>query len=284
MEHNALPKLPVFATIRDVFVVSARHAGELLRFASPWLIAVAVITGALYAAYFDAERASITATGSGSNMLWVLTFAASTIIGALIAVPWHRSILLREPQSLASGVALTPAKIAYVVKATALMLVLSLPLMVALLMPSATEDTEGGSAIVPSDAIFFLLVAVFVVWMFVLNRVSLILPATAVENSAVGVAQSWASTRGNTLRLAVVSFVATFVPMLVPLGLALWLAPTATAAMDANTAPSLAAYVAANTVWELFALVAGMLYVTFLSLAYRHFFGASEGSTTTALN
>lgn len=283
MEHNALPKLPVFATIRDVFVVSARHAGDLLRFASPWLIAVAVITGALYALYFDTERASIAATGAGTNALWSLTFAASTIIGALIAVPWHRSILLTEPQSLSSGVALTPTKIAYVAKACALMLVLSLPLIVAMMMPTSAENTEGGSAIATSDAMFFLLVAVFIVWMFVMNRVSLILPATAVDNSAVGIAQSWSSTRGNTLRLAVVSFVATLLPMLVPLGLTLWLAPTATAVPDANTAPSLAAYVAANTAWELFAVIAGMLYVTFLSLTYRHFFGAA-GLSANALD
>jgi hypothetical protein len=274
MSVNPIPKLPVFKTIAEVFTVTFRHLGDLLRFAWPWLLVLIAVSGALYAAYYDSERTAIAAGDTGSNSLWVLTLAVSTTLGALIAVPWHRRILLGEHQTLSKSLSLDATKFAYTAKAAAIIAVLCLPLVVVKLADPVAPETQATIDLL----ITVIFTLVFLTLFFASNRISLILPATAVENHAVTLGDAWRATRGNTLRLALVSIVSTIVPLMIPLLLAYWLAPAAAAAMDANTAPSAATFAVANTIWELFAIVFGMLFVTFLSLAYRHFFEPVRGN------
>lgn len=277
MTPNPIPKLPVWKTIVEVFAVTARHTGDLLRFAWPWLIVLIAVSLALYSAYFETERAQLAAGGSGSSSLWVLTLMVSTLIGALIAVPWHRRILLGEHQTLSKGLALDSRKLAYAVKTVAIIATLALPLVPLVWTGSAepASDVETQTATELFLAIFLPVLAfvAFFAWVFVLNRVSLILPATAVGNGSVTLGSAWSATKGNTLRLALVSTIATFLPLMLPLGLAYWLAPATAAALDASTAPNAIAFAVTNTINELLTIVFGMLFVTFLSLSYRHFFG-----------
>lgn len=267
------PKLPVWKTTREVFAVTFRHLGDLLRFAWPWLLVLIAVSGALYAAYYDSERTVMAAGGTGTNSLWVLTLAVSTILGALIAVPWHRRILLGEHQTLRKSLSLDATKFAYTAQAAAIMATLCLPLAVVKLADPVAPEAQATIDLLITVSFTLVLLTL----LFASNRISLILPATAVGNHTVTLGGAWRATRGNTLRLALVSIVATILPLMIPLVLAYWLAPAATAAMDANTAPSAATFAVANTIWELFAIVFGMLFVTFLSLAYRHFFGPVEG-------
>lgn len=279
MTVTKIPKLPVWKTIADVYIVTARHLGDLIRIAWPWLVLLIALSAALYAAYYDTERAATTG-GTSSSMLWILTLTASTIIGALIAVPWHRSILLGEHQTLSHGLALDSRKFAYVAKAVAIIASLLLPLVAVTRTGSAEPESDAGTKAISEfsladfwPVLFFLL---FFALIFALNRLSLILPATAVDNRDATLRTAWRATRGNTLRLAFVSVVATFLPCLFPLGLGYLLAPAAIAALDANTAPNVIAFAVANTINEFLTILFGMLFVTFLSLAYRHFFGTAH--------
>ncbi|MEQ1673013.1 MAG: hypothetical protein ABL893_19350 [Hyphomicrobium sp.] len=282
MPPHPIPKLPVWKTIADVYIVTARHLGDLLRFSWPWLVVLIAVSMALYSAYYQSERALLAAGGTRSNLLWALMLATSTLIGALIAVPWHRRILLNEPQTLSQGLSLDARKVVYVVKAMAISASLVLPLIA--LMWAIPSETAGEAAtkVEPEFSVFDLWPLIFFITffavIFALNRVSLILPATAVENRSVTLARAWRGSRGNTLRLGFVSIIATFLPIIVPVQLIQLVAPALVSTLDANTAPNALSFATANTISELFTILFGMLFVTFLSLSYRHFFGQPEAA------
>ncbi len=265
-------KLPVFATTRDVYAVTLRHAGELLRFAWPWLIALTGVSAALYWSFYPAEREAIAVGATGSDALWLLTLLASTLIGALIAVPWHRRILLGEPQTFGSGIAIDGRKISYAIKAVLLLAAMTMPgLALFVIIPPPASESEYTL----QDALWMAAIIVWFAMVVVLSsRLSLILPATAVGDDDVSVSRSWQMTRRNTLRLALVSFLATMLPFLLLYFVLVLVFPSQAQAAIADAASARMSFTIANVITELVALVLGMLYVTFLSLAYRHFAGA----------
>ncbi len=102
MTSETPAKLPVWKTALECYRLTFRHLGDLLRFSWPWLLLLIALSGALYWGLYPAEQEALAKTGTGSNLLWILTSALiSTAIGAFIAVPWHRLLFLGEKQSLA---------------------------------------------------------------------------------------------------------------------------------------------------------------------------------------
>lgn len=266
------PKLPVLATTRDVFAVTARHIGELFQFAWPWLLALIVISGAIYWSLYPIERQSMAENGTGSNTLWFTSLLASTVIGAMIAVPWHRRILIDEPQTLQSGLQFDSLKLSYAAKALQLMLAMAVP---GMLMFSFMPPNETDADFSTQDAFWTIaIIAWLTALLFLLNRFSLALPATAVGDPNAGFADSWRASKGNTWRLALVSFLATLLPFLLLFAALEHFMPEAMSHVVASEDTPRLSYTIANVFTEFVAILLGMLYVTFLSLAYRHFAGA----------
>ena len=265
-------KLPVFATIRDVFAVTARHIGELFQVAWPWLIALMAVSGVVYWSLYPIELQSLSESGRGSNVLWCTSLLASTVIGAMIAVPWHRRILLGENQSLHSGLALDARKVSYAVKAVLLMAAMAAP---AVLMFSFMPPTGAETEFSDQDALWTVaIIAWLAVLLFLMNRFSLALPATAVGDPNASFAHAWRTSKGNTLRLALVSFLATLLPFLLLFAALEQVLPGQMNLVIASETTPRLSFTIANVISEFMAMVIGMLYVTFLSLAYRHFVGA----------
>ena len=262
-------KLPVWQTARECYRLTFRHLGDLLRFAWPWLLVLIALSGALYWALYPAEVAAMAETGSGSNALLITSALISTAIGAAIAVPWHRLLLLGENQSLAGCLTFDARRRSYFIKAVATLALPIAPIVLAaFLIP---EDTSA-----EASQLDFLRAAGFamatIAAVMVINRLSLILPATALDHAGVGWSKAWHMTRGNAWRLFWLSLLV-LAPIFVAVAVAFSLYPNEFLLLDSTTAPSRAAFAAANVVLELASMLAGMLYVTFLSLAYRHFRG-----------
>jgi hypothetical protein len=275
MTDTHKPKLPIWPTAVDCYTLMWRHLRDLLRYAWPWFIALIAVSGALYWGFYPHERETITQTGAGSNTLWLSTVLASTAIGAAIAVPWHRLVLIGEQQSMAASLHLDLYKRQCLIGALALFLVPALPLLLIESLLPAAPASAAAEALSTRDLALMVVGAVFFLAIPIINRLSLVLPASALHRDDVGWAATWRMTRGNTWRM----FWASFVPML-PLIAAAIVAFSiysgVTLIEDATVAPSRAAFTLSNVLWEVGAMLFGMLYVTFLSLAYRHFFGPIE--------
>lgn len=274
------PKLPVLATTRDVFAVTARHIGELFQFAWPWLLALIVISGAIYWSLYPIERQSMAENGTGSNTLWFTSLLASTVIGAMIAVPWHRRILIDEPQTLQSGLQFDSLKLSYAAKALQLMFAMAAP---GMLMFSLMPPSEAEAEFSAQDAFWTIaIIAWLTALLLFMNRFSLALPGTAVGDPNAGFGESWRASKGNTWRLALVSFLATLLPLLLLFIALEHVMSGGMASVDASETTTRLSFTIANVFTEFVAMLIGMLYVTFLSLAYRHFAGAMGSRTVRA--
>ncbi len=281
MTTEAPAKLPVWKTALECYRLTFRHLGDLLRFAWPWLLLLVAVSGALYWALYPLEKDALAKTGSGSNTLWFLTLLASTAIGAFIAVPWHRLLILGERPELAEALKLDNRHWLYLWRAFLLGVLPLAPLLLMLtlfhsgLESAVTESmTEAETTSLIATISGFLL---FLLICLAAGRFSPILPATALAHNGVGWRNSWDMTRNNTWRLFWISLI---------LSLPFVIAGIVAAGFDLNAelkTPSEAIKAPVNefagrtsfTLWsvamEFAGMLFGMLFVTFLSLAYRHF-------------
>ncbi len=260
-------KLPVWKTARECYRLTFQHLGDLLRFSWPWLLLLIAVSGAIYWALYPAEVAAMAETGSGSNALWIASALISTAIGAAIAVPWHRLLLLGENQSLAGCLTFDARRRSYFIKAVATLALPIAPIVLAaFLIPEDTSAEASHLDFVRAAGFAMATIAA----VMVINRLSLILPATALDDPNTGWQQAWRMTSRSTWRLFWLSLLV-LAPIFVAVAVAFSLYPNEFLLLDSTTAPSRAAFAAANVVLELVSMLTGMLYVTFLSLAYRHF-------------
>jgi hypothetical protein len=264
MTTDTPAKLPVWKTVADIYIVTARHALELLRFAWPWLAVLIIASGALYWGLYSAEQEALQSHIMSSASLWYTTLFVSTAIGAAIAVPWHRTILLNETQTAAANLKADATRLTYF--AYALMLGVA---------PFALLYAVDWSKPQSATVVFASTVALLLTWP-IFNRLSLILPAIAVGHNNVTIQNVWQATHGQTIRLLATSLLQ-IVPFFAVIVAVVFLAPDTDPA--ANQVQSRFAFTASNVLWEIAAIFIGMLFVTFLSLAYRHFFGLPEDAT-----
>ena len=280
-------KLPVWKTAAECYRLTFRHLGELLRFAWPWLLVLMAVSGALYWGLYPIEQKALAKTGSGSNVLWILTLLFSTVIGAFIAVPWHRLLLLGEKAGLTGSEHFSIRQRQYAVRAILLLLIPMLP--IAALMyfyPASSTDaaatTTGNADDVDIGAMWLPMIyfGSIIALMALANRLSLILPATALGHTDKGWWKTWHMTQGNTWRLFWSSLIV-FLPFVLAGIVAAFgdlFNEFANPAEQIKIAPvnelaNRTSFTSWSVAWELAAMLFGMLYVTFLSLAYRHFTG-----------
>jgi hypothetical protein len=172
---------------------------------------------------------------------WTLTLVETPFLAAM-AVAWHRFVLLKEAPGL--RVRLNAAAWKYAGIYLGLHLIAYVPMVLGKVHPVHTFF-----AAILSVTFFFLMVP----------RLSLILPATAIDAN-LPYDEAWLATRSNTLRLAFASILCTL-----PVSL---LAGFAFMRLDRSTpVAKIAVQVAGAGAGALIAIIA----VTFLSLTYRHF-------------
>ncbi len=272
------PKLALLATIAAAYRTTFAHLASFGLVVAVWgTLAFSVLFAVHWLVWRPIEDFGV----------WdgILSFAApllpSALIGASAAVVWHRLVLRGEEISVGAVVSLDGAVLRYAGLVLALVLatllvgtiLVSVAVVPLVSVLSAASPSDLATASASTDAA--------VVWIFetplglaallvgghllfapvalVAVRLMLRLPAIAVGANHVMLQEVWQATRGNSWRLY--------------LGSAATIAPTNIGMLLCNAASedrflaSLSA-AAAELIW----LAAGLVFVSFMSLAYRHFF------------
>ena len=286
MTSGTLRKLPVWKTAADSNRVTVRNLGAFIKIAWPWIILLLFGSAALYWHFYDTEQALIAAGGVGSPLLFYATAVLSTVIGAFVAVPWHRLLLLGEKPS--ALLALDRRHWMYAAYAVALAAALWLPL--ALPLHSIYQATPDFSAIAIG-----LSAPLFLALLAITTRLSLILPAIALDPEKAQLREIWSITRGNTLRLlvsSVIVFLGLLLAVIVAANISVLFDSMNTAPPIEGTAvngtavasdsaaptppPSRVRFTIESSLFEFAGIFFGVLFVTFLSLAYRALTGMAE--------
>jgi hypothetical protein len=198
-----LAPLPLSRVIDAVYGRLFGNLGAFLRVALVWTAVIVVLVVAL------AILAPQAWEGPGGSFI-------AAVIGAGIAIGWHRFVLREErrafsgPNTLARYVLLA----VIVVLPGAAIVLIGIPAVAALL--HGLSDRAGATAI---TAVIVLLV---IVGTTVTLRLSLILPAVAIGDRAMTFRRSWAATRGNAARIFV-GCIAVQIPPWLSIGLLTWL-------------------------------------------------------------
>ena len=285
-------KLPFWRTVIDAHVLTFQNLGALVRIGWPWALLLVATSAALNWAIWPYEEAAREAGEFGTYGTF-LPVLSSMLIGALVAVPWHRLILTNtELPPAQAGAYLKPA-LRYFLWLVALAALAALPVWLLWtsglgsgLFSGMAGDASAGEAAVPqaagagaaaeeelpplgaTDHAIFAAIALAVVLgplavlSFVPTRLSLILPAIALQADAFTASDSWQATRGNFWRLYLGSFAVMALMMLL---FAIYLT-----LMGAEMAATQAAFVREAVILDAVSFAAGMVLVTFLSLSYRH--------------
>lgn len=250
-------KLPLWQTIREAYCTTWSHAGAVLRTWPLWLLAGAVAWACAWFLIWpvrDATVALIAAMQLGA-LLQVPFFA-------IVAVAWHRLILLGEPMTVRLGGARPNEFAAFARWAVAFQMVYFVPY--SAIVATMMERAAVGAEVPTGDTLA--LIALSLIAVYLVTRLSLLLPARALGHRAVGVGDVWRVTRGNFWRLFAGSLVALLPSYMV----------SALLSSEAETRLHYA-WVSAAAMSTL--VVSGIVEITFLSLAYRHWFGHLLAST-----
>ncbi|MBR1219196.1 hypothetical protein JQ557_14425 [Bradyrhizobium sp. U87765 SZCCT0131] len=262
-------RLPLRQTIHLAYATFFNRFGDILRISWVWLVAA----GLLSAASGWLKATSVTAaialadddTPQSVGVLATDFFATITaLLGVLsIAVAWHRLLILHETPG-ASGTNIASGNLwRYCGNALLIVLLLGIPSLF-VIVPFF---------LISPALLFVVTVAVYLLALLVGMRLSLVLPARAVDDTGLTLKAAWNATQGNSWRLFWGGLACT-VPAAALAQLALLL-------FIRKASLSIAWGDGVDPVW--FALVNGVsavygllilpIAVGFLSHAYRHFSG-----------
>jgi hypothetical protein len=194
--------------------------------------------------------------------------------GASVAVAWHRLMILNErPGTSGSNVA-TKTLWRYVIIAIAIFAIDILPaLIIALPETFLFADAAPARA---SVAMTLLIILLYIVGLAAALRLSLLLPARAVENTSLTFAETWRRSRGNTWRLFW-GIVATTTPPLLMAALIPAIVtgvPGSASFMNVASDDFVTRMTIASMISAMYYLLILPIGIGFLSHAYRHFFEA----------
>ena len=291
-------KLPVWATVKLAYAAFFGNFGTLLKLALPWLLLVGGLTYLSMSMMVPWQTAALEAMKAEQrppSQPWQMLAASwsqvliTLIAGAIIAVAWHRLLLLGERPALMLN-PVRPAVWRYVGALCAMMLLMAIPLLLFILpamlffRPDFLDPSTLGEAhpIAPSPGFIVLMVAgyitTFIVAFYVSSRLMLALPARAVGDNNLNFRTILNRTKGNTWRviggLVACSFPAMLLVQVSILSFLEFPKPGIP-----HGIPNDAQHVFGNlaimfSVLTAYMLLVSMIYIGFLSYAYRHFFGA----------
>jgi len=287
------PKLPLGEAISLSYAWFVQKFPDVLRISWLWLVITAVLVGS--ASMLEWTRISV-ALGDTTNgdvaaalmtapaPIWttMLIYVAGgfpLFAGVSIAVAWHRRIILGERPGVSGANVVTRELWRYAATAIALGMITMLPfvLLMAVSYVSMEPPQDGGVANPPTHegGVFIILVVIlYFAAAAAMLRLSMLLPACAIGDTALTVRAAWRRTRGNTWRLFWGLVVCTLPPSILIEIVTLVALPVADFA-PAATRSGLSLPVV-MTLMSMIFFVAYLLIVPigigFLSQAYRHFF------------
>lgn len=248
-------KLPFWPTVRRSFAVTVRHARVFFRFAAPMLAVLFIVDALVAWLHFPLAMKMRSAPNTVSLTDYLafgnIAFIAQALIGALLAVAWHRYIVARIVPTPMHALEQRWRVAAYLAWGLVSIVPVWLAMVPTMLLASHFDDEPAWPVIAGLILLFFAALAPFF-------RYVLIFPAAALGHGVNLRSISYA-TRGNALRLACGTYLVT-VPAFVA-GLLL----------DPEQADHRGGYAALFAAADLSYMVAGMPVVTFLSLAYLYF-------------
>jgi hypothetical protein len=261
--------LPVWSTVWACYVAVGRNLGQLVRISWLWVLVLLPIYAACLWLLW-------TVWAAGSSELIVDTLAQLPTVVELpvlasMAVAWHRLLLREERVISAVYLRFDSAVWRYALLSLALLVVPLLVVAPYFYLPLASLDwgdrLDPRLSLLLQGAAAALAIGALLASLFALTRLSLMLPAVALGESA-SPSRVWRMTRNNTLRL-IASSILCAVPLLLS-----WLVQSF---FDTTTMPS---YVIGGLIELAGGAVLMIFGVTLLSLAYRFFTTPDDGSAS----
>ena len=261
-------RLPVLRTVRDAYVETFRNLSAFIRIAWAWLLIMTALVA--FASWFLWPLQELAlAAGTSSSVTYVAP-VISLVAGTSVAVAWHRLLLARDMPPSIAYVRLDGVVLRYVMVALAMALPFYLILdVLAALFIQPSEQTTVREIIRLGVAIAAWLVPVAATYLG--TRLSPILPAIALGRADVTLAAVWRATAWNWWRLFLGLILSGLLPMILvyaPFLVRDW-------NKDTTQAETQLGFIQTNLETELAGFVGGIFAVSFISFAFRHFFGAT---------
>lgn len=255
-------RLPVLASVRDAFAASAQNFRYFMGMAWAWIVLTLVAHALVNVGLFHAfPRAADGSSAAGDFWELVADVLVPLPMIASTAVAWHRFMIngerVREPVYLDVG----PAVRLYAVAALILLLLVAVPIVVSGLADLIESPVTAKTVLTLADMLRILTLPVMAAGYVVGARLSLWLPAVALQRDGASAGWAWRAARGNTWRLvmgcALCALPALVILILLAFTLSAWQEKTL---LEALTRP-VSAMIAT--------VLLGLPTLSFLSLAYR---------------
>jgi hypothetical protein len=280
----AYPKLPFWDTVSLSYLTYFRHFIDALRASWLWLLVVAVFTcfaswqqwSWMAVAMANLKPGLPPQMSKPTEMVVLLNLDNILLLlaGVSIAVAWHRLMILDERPGFSGSNVVTKTLWRYIGMAIVVFLINFLPAAVVMfpafyfLFPA---KVAGGP---PPPGLFAMIPLVLVlaaIGLAVAFRLSLLLPARAVDDLSITFKQAWLRTRGNTWRLLWGIAFTTFPPLLL---MQIAFLTTIGFPVPGNFAGEefVARMTVTSTISVIYYLLILPIGIGFLSHAYRHFF------------
>ena len=276
MTIAAPAKLPLFRTVGQAYALWMRNFSDLVRICWLWMLLMAPVL-AIWNWWQTAYFAEITqAVAVGQTFVdphpvftWLTAVVGQAIMlpaVASVAVAWHRLLLREEHPGPGAYLRLDRTVAGYATLACVIVMIGSTPA-----IPIALLQIITNTSLL---AIVFLAIPAVFVSFLILPRLSLALPGIALGRSYATLGTAWQVSKHNTWRMFWAYFLCGFFP---PIAVAIF---TSVITALAYAIVSIAiggigsrAYEAlSSTVADLLWIPGGMISLSMLSLAYRHFF------------
>ena len=272
-------KLPLFRTIGQAYALWARNFSDLVRICWFWMLLMVPIL-AIWDWWQTAQLAEIVQgirfgqafVDPHPVLTWVTVIVSKLIMlpaVASVAVAWHRLLLRDEHPGPGFYLRLDKTVAGYAILAFLIGLIITVPSTVIIALPKIMTGSGGTAAAV----IEFLVNVAVIVAVFIVPRLSLVLPGIALGRDDATLATAWRVSKRNTWRMVWASFFCLLPLIAISGGLSSWLLLSG---YDRAVATLVSLVIA--LLW----IPGGMIGVGMLSLAYRHFFEQPATSLETS--
>jgi hypothetical protein len=196
--------LPFWRTVGQAYIIWARNLAEVIRISWLWLLLMTPVLVAI--SWFIAPSViELTQAASAREVMPrpsgfdLLVQAIETLVMlpmvASIAVAWHRLVLRDERFTGRAYLRLDRVVLVYAALLLLVKLLFTLPSYMNDMFAGTVTDAETMSSLLPNLLIFLLGIVSF----YVVLRLSVILPARALERNDITLGRVWKETRGNEI-------------------------------------------------------------------------------------
>jgi len=281
-----MKKLPVLATVAAVFRLAVYHFGYAVKIAWPWLVVMTLLSQTYMPFDVAVLRGEEPGDLSGVQFVCMFLMALVSMAGwSSIAVLWHRH-LLRHQTFSGVPVQLDSCTGNYLLRFIFISLVVAVPLILSRLAFPSLRETGIGTGyeiniiatlwdnLMKRPEMFAIAGPLLLAITIVSIRLSISLPAAALNEIQIRPGIAWAATRGNSLRLLAVTLLA---------GLPILLIYQFTSILESLifSLPSPLDLWLLNVLWGGQDFITVMIGITLLSLAYTFFIENKPFDSTT---